>query len=168
MTREGTSLQDRLDRNYADAWRPEPGDKLVGTIVEIGSRLGEHGRYPIVTIREDEGGQELAFHAYRQVAQNKLAELAPEIGERIAIRYDGPKPKSTGTGVYYAYKVAVDRPDAAFNWKIFKDPNAFDDEPATTVTPTPTVVDERPDPEDIPFLSRFPEGRRETRWSHFG
>ena len=33
------NLEDRLDTEFASAWRPEPGDKLVGEITGLGERL---------------------------------------------------------------------------------------------------------------------------------
>ena len=57
------SLDDRLD-NFAEAWKPEPGDKLIGTVVDLDERDSAYGDepYPIVTVQNDDGN-ELAFHA---------------------------------------------------------------------------------------------------------
>ena len=62
------SLSDRLD-SYAEAWRPKPGDKLIGVVVDLDERDSEYDDppYPIVTVETDDG-EELAFHAYHTVA----------------------------------------------------------------------------------------------------
>ena len=114
----GPDLSDQLDREFAPAWRPEPGDKLIGEVVEIGQRSGEWGAYPIVTVRQDDG-QELALHAFHTVAANELAKARPQIGERIAIKYAGQRAGADGRTKYHAYRVAVERDAAAFNWGAF-------------------------------------------------
>jgi hypothetical protein len=109
-----------VDREYAEAWKPDPGDKLIGSVVEISQRDGTFGAYPILTVRQDDG-TELALHAFHTVVANELARARPEIGERIAIKYIGMKPGSDGRAGYHAYKVAVDRPEPVFNWGAYAD-----------------------------------------------
>jgi hypothetical protein len=45
-------LTDRLD-NFAEGWRPKPGDKLIGLVTDVDSRETEYGDepYPIITWR---------------------------------------------------------------------------------------------------------------------
>ena len=38
-----SSLDDRLDAEFAPAWRPEPGEKLIGEVVALSERTGEYG-----------------------------------------------------------------------------------------------------------------------------
>jgi hypothetical protein len=109
----------QVDREYAEAWRPEAGDKLVGEVVELGQREGAFGTYPIVTVRRDDG-TEAALHAFHTVAANELAKAAPQVGERIAIKYVGQKETESGQA-YHAYRVATDRAGRAFNWGGFSD-----------------------------------------------
>jgi hypothetical protein len=40
------SIYEDLDREFAPAWRPQPGDKLVGTVTDLTAREGEYGRIP--------------------------------------------------------------------------------------------------------------------------
>lgn len=138
-------LSDQLDRDYAPAWRPDPGDKLIGEVVELSQREGAYGTYPIVTVRQD-SGEELALHAFHTVAQNELAKARPQIGERIAIKYAGQRLGGDGKSKYHAYKVAVDRPAAAFNW------GAFGAEEPDVVEPDiPTTLDDESTDDGIPF-----------------
>ena len=109
-------IEQQLDRVNAAAWKPEPGDKLVGEVVELGERDGGYGTYPIVVI-EPEGGEPSAVHAFHDVLRNELARVAPRIGDVMAIRYDG---KQAGERGYHRYKVVSGRA-SAFNWDKFGD-----------------------------------------------
>jgi hypothetical protein len=120
VTNSTHNVYAQVDREFAEAWRPEPGDKLVGEVVELSQRDGSFGVYPIITIRRDDG-TELALHAFHSVAQNELARARPQVGETIAVKYVGKKTGADGRSSYHAYKVAVDRPAAAFNWGAFSD-----------------------------------------------
>ena len=46
MTEPADSLEDRLDAEFAPAWTPEPGEKLIGVVVAISeretTRAGKH------------------------------------------------------------------------------------------------------------------------------
>jgi hypothetical protein len=99
------SLNDRLD-SYAEAWRPKPGDKLIGVIVDLDERASEYDEdpYPIVTVERDDDGREVAWHAYHTVARNELAKQRPQRGDRIGIAYHGkPDGKS-----YESYRIIVE------------------------------------------------------------
>jgi hypothetical protein len=118
ITSGNRDVNQQVDREYAKAWRYQPDDKLVGEVVELSQRDGAYGTYPIVTVRKDDGS-ELAFHAFHTVAQNELARARPQVGERIAIKYVGVASGADGRSSYHRYRVAVDRPAAAFNWGAF-------------------------------------------------
>ena len=109
------SIQDALDRDYAEAWRPTAGDSLFGEVVEIGERAGEHGSYPIVTVKQTDG-EERAFHAFHTVAANQLAEARPKVGDEIGIRYKGKVSGEGPHGDYHSYRVVVDRPSRDIDW----------------------------------------------------
>lgn len=99
------SLSDRLD-SFAEAWKPKPGDKLIGVVVDLDERTSDYddgAPYPIVTVETDDG-QELAFHAFHTVARNELGKQRPQLGDRIGIAYHGkPEGKS-----YESYRVIVE------------------------------------------------------------
>lgn len=102
------SMKDRLDEDHAAAWKPEPGDELIGKVVDLGQRTTEWGTYPIVTVKPEDGPA-LAFHAYHTVAKDALAGAYPSIGCEIGIRYFG---KVTGEKFsYQKYKIVVDHPE---------------------------------------------------------
>ncbi len=115
-----TDVNAEVDREYAEAWRPEPGDKLIGEVVELSQRDGEFGSYPIITIKQG-NGEELALHAFHTVAQNELARVRPQVGETAAIKYIGKRTAQDGRTTFHAYRVAVDRPAPPFNWAKYSD-----------------------------------------------
>jgi hypothetical protein len=108
-----SSINDQLDREYAQAWRPAPGDKLVGEITDLSVFDAGYGDYPVVTVRTDDG-TERSFHALHEVAQSELARVRPAVGDRIGVRYDG---KHADRG-YHRYRVRSEA-DAAFDWGRF-------------------------------------------------
>jgi hypothetical protein len=94
------TLEDELDAEFAEAWRPAPGDKLVGTVTALSERDGAYGRYPILTLRKADGTP-LAVHAFHDVLQNELARIAPKVGDELGIKYEG---KDAERG-YHRYRV---------------------------------------------------------------
>jgi len=130
------SIADRLD-NFAEAWKPKPGDKLIGVVVDLDERASDYddgSPYPIVTVENDDG-QELAFHAFHTVARNELGKQRPQIGDRIGIAYHGkPEGKS-----YESYRVIVEHaePQAkAIDW----DRHVADDETVAGTDDPPEVA----------------------------
>jgi hypothetical protein len=114
MSTRDENLAAALDRDFAPAWRPEPGDKLIGRVVELGERTTEYGTYPIVTVQTDEG-ERFAAHAIHTVLASQLAGKRPKVGERIGIVYRG-KVKGDERE-YHSYRVEVERDgDAAVDW----------------------------------------------------
>jgi hypothetical protein len=114
-----------IDRDYAPAWRPAPGDTLVGTVTDISSRGGGYGEYPIIVVRPGETmDTEVAFHAIHTVAQNELASKKPQVGETIAIKYVGKRKAASGNATYHAYKIVIDRDAGEFDWSRYGDDRA--------------------------------------------
>jgi hypothetical protein len=138
-----SSLEDRLDEEFAPAWRPEAGGSLTGKIVALGERDGGFGRYPIVTV-ETEGGEELAVHAVHAVLADELAKHQPKLGERIGIRYRGKI--DGGERPYHAYKVVVDRPTVGIDWSTYSEDVAADE--PTTVSPAKELAEALDDEAD--------------------
>lgn len=101
------SIEDRLDRETAPGWKPEVGDQVIGTIVEISERPGtEYGPYQVITI-EQADGTEVAVHAFHGVLKNELESKQPTEGDRIGIRYLGKKQGATRE--YENYRVVLER-----------------------------------------------------------
>lgn len=138
------SLLDQLNADYPEAWRPDPGESILGEVVEISSRETEYGRYRIIVLKRDGDGARLAIHAFHQVLEQELARIQPQIGHRIGIKYLG-KPEGKN---YASYRAATENP-AAVEWEKPPEvpesdiPNDF---PAVNSQPVATGADD-----DIPF-----------------
>ena len=148
------SFEEQLD-SYPEGWRPQPGDKVIGTIVEIDTRTSDYGQgdYPVLTIALD-SGEEVAVHAFHTVLKNELARLKPVEGERIGIVYHGKKAGKGGGNGYESYRVKVDRSaggsSSAPDWDAMK--AETDQQLGNEAPPAQTVEPAKPDPtDDVPF-----------------
>jgi hypothetical protein len=113
-----------LGREGGEGWRPEKGDKLVGTIADVGARWsdwqngGRGGFYPVQTIVTEDGstqggkpikvGTQIAVHGFHTVLFRRIMALKPLPGERVGIMFHGEFPNSDGKtrSAVYTYKVA--------------------------------------------------------------
>ena len=112
-----TTIQDQLDREFAPAWKPASGDKIVGTVTDLTSREGEYGTYPIVTLNT--GDREVALHCFHEVLANELARIAPKVGDRVGVKYVGKDPDKG----YHRYRVRRDGDGDTFDWGRFGVPD---------------------------------------------
>jgi hypothetical protein len=96
------SIAERLESN-AEAWKPEEGAKLIGTVVETDERESKHGNYPLVVVETDDG-DEIAVHCFHTVLKNEVERKRPEPGDLIGIVYRGLSAKG-----YESYKVVLER-----------------------------------------------------------
>jgi hypothetical protein len=96
------TIDDQLDAKFAEAWRREDSPKIVGEVTALSEREGTYGRYPIVTLRTEQG--ERAIHAFHEVLANELARIAPKVGDKIGVKYMG-KHEERGYHQYRAVKV---------------------------------------------------------------
>jgi hypothetical protein len=84
-----SATERRIAMDTAPALRPEPGEthrvKVLGGRINKG---GDYGAYPVLLVQKEDGTI-AAFHAFHEVAQTKLAELAPKGGDDIVIHYAG-------------------------------------------------------------------------------
>ena len=101
----------------ATTWRPDQGDHpvtIAGRVIRISVVEGAYGPYPLVEIEQDDG-QIWAFHAFRDMAQQELANLQPEVGNQISIDYGGRSEKG-----YYRYRAqSLDGKQAKIDWSRF-------------------------------------------------
>jgi hypothetical protein len=105
--------------DYAEAWRPDPGDILEGVVTEITTfDGGGYGPYPILTVRaEASENSAKAVHCFHTVLRNELARLDVQVGEQVAILYAGPQQTKDGTATYEGYRVKVpSRTPKKFDW----------------------------------------------------
>jgi hypothetical protein len=104
---------DELSDAPVTSWRPEPGEVLVGTLLDIDVRDTKfEARVPVLTIRNDDNGEIVECWGLHTVLRSELSKKRPQPGERLAIR----RLSDSGQG-YKRYKVIIDRDGPqAFDW----------------------------------------------------
>lgn len=113
------SMSDRLDQEVT-AWRPEPGDKIYGKVVDISQNQGDYEPYPLLEIETPDGAM-VAIHAFHTVLKSELAKKHPVAGDSIGIKYLG---KTAGKD-YEGYRVIIDRATpVAGDWMQSTEPEA--------------------------------------------
>lgn len=90
------------------AWRPETGDKLIGTVVGRYTREeSDFGPYEVLEIRTA-SGVVIAWHAFGTVGRNAIARRNPREGDRIGVTKLGEvESKVRGHQPYANYHVVV-------------------------------------------------------------
>ncbi len=141
-----TNLTEALDREFPEAWRPDPGDKLVGTLVDVSEYDGGYGAYPVLVIRGDDGAEH-AWHAMHSVARGEVGRLQPRIGERLGVKYLGKQISKSGVS-YNGWRVAGDRkPGDVIDLSAY----AHDDDGPAPDVPVPSDAPPADvPPEDVP------------------
>ncbi len=106
-------LADSVDAGFAEGWRPEEGDKLVGKIVGLARGWSDQSEsfYPIITIHDETLDKDVAVHCFHYVLKNRVTDLKPKIDERIGIKYDGTVPTKDGKRTVAKYIVRVEGRD---------------------------------------------------------
>lgn len=104
-----------FDYTYAEAWQPEPNEKLEGTVTSISMASSEHGNYVVVEVQQDDGGK-LAFHAFHTAARSQLDRLRPKVGDEIGILYEGLKTPKSGGDQYENYVIRGNSASGEFDW----------------------------------------------------
>ena len=128
-------MSDPIDwSQFASAYKKfeTPGDSIVGTIVAAG--VGEYmGKtYPELTLETDEGAT-VIVSCSQAVLKGRIADLNPQIGNRLAITYTGDGIAKANQNPPKLFDVAVgDAPVAAA-------PVAPASAPVETVVPTAVV-----------------------------
>jgi hypothetical protein len=111
-------IKDKLDLPEAEAWRPAPGDQVIGRVVSIDERTGDYEPYPCITIHTSDDTL-VAVHGFHTVLKNELSKFAPQEGDEIGISYRGLKKSGAGRE-FENYRVVVERSDgspaAATDW----------------------------------------------------
>lgn len=131
------TMEQRLDFE-PDPWDPEPGDKVAGEVVQIqrydSKFTGEE--YPVVDLVTDPDTLAgVRIYGSRTVLGNELDRLAPQPGDRLAVKYVG---MVENKGVeYHSYRVVLDRTQPAA--------------PRLAVVPPVATAEDEPPPPDEPL-----------------
>jgi hypothetical protein len=106
--------RDQLDEKFAEGWKPDAGDEIMGVVETLSTREGKWGAYPIVTVRVAEGdegaekltGERRAIHGNARALQGQIEEKDPQRGDFVICRFDGQKVSKAGND-YAAYSLVV-------------------------------------------------------------
>lgn len=91
-------------------WEPEPGAKLVGTVVGIEYIKTKSGRYmPIVSIHDRSLDVVVEVPAGRAVLARRLESEKVQPGDGLAVKFNGSVTPEGGGNAYFDYRVAVAR-----------------------------------------------------------
>jgi len=136
------NLLDRVNREPAPGWKPNPGDAIIGTVVDLDSMTSDYGDpYPVVVIAGDDG-TETSLHCFHSVLRREVAQKQVRPGDRLAVKYLGTHESRTGGKPYEAYRVAVEK--SAQNI-------AVEAAAAAVAARTVATVTDEPDDGDPPF-----------------
>ena len=103
----------------AEGWKPEKGEVIVGTVIDVEFFTGEYGTYPIITV-ETTDGQEVNIHGFHTVLKNEIVKKRPQAGDKIAVAYHGKKEGKRGGAAYESYALRLKREEG-------QDPTPWDE-----------------------------------------
>lgn len=98
-----------LTAEFAEGWRPEEGDTLVGVVTDLSSAWSDYTSsfYPIITVRKDDGS-EVAVHCFHHSLKTRMVALRPTVGEKIGIKYKGKQKTKDGKREVAVYIVRIE------------------------------------------------------------
>jgi hypothetical protein len=86
-------------------WKPEQGDTITGTIVDIDVTEGAYGPYPVLDFQLEDGT--VSVHAFHDLLRRKLSSRGAQVGELVSITYRGRAGNGTEKTDAYLYDVHV-------------------------------------------------------------
>ena len=92
------------DDEDPEAWRPQVGDTLIGTLVRFSDGQTPHGDRRILIVEDEATGRLVAVWLNHVVLRQKIEKLNPQPGERIGLRRLQDHERG-----YFKYRVVVDR-----------------------------------------------------------
>jgi hypothetical protein len=112
-SQSAAALLDELENSSeAKSWIPEnPGDGIagkvtyVGTVVSDYAKPGEDPNVPYIELIDD-AGEVWGIRAYGTVLRNQIDKNSPEVGNLMAVVFDGMKQARSGAE-YKSYRVRV-------------------------------------------------------------
>lgn len=108
------SLLDEMNQDVI-AYRPErPGEGVEGELVarDVTGSDYTSDDIPVLTLKQDDGTLR-GVRGYHKVLRDEIARADLNIGDRVAIVFEGKKPNKKNTGTYWGYKVRVQRASSA-------------------------------------------------------
>lgn len=94
-------------------WRPNPGDSIVGQVVDIGEGTSEFGTYPLITV-DTPSKRLIGIHAFHTVLEReintRIGNGTLSIGSTLAVKYLGKGQNSGKGNPPELYRIAVRPP----------------------------------------------------------
>lgn len=100
------SLINEMDVDVV-AFRPErAGESVEGVVVSIDSTTSEYGSYlvPVITLKDADGIYR-GIRGYQTVLRNELEKLDLQVGDTLAVLYEGKKPTKDNKRTFHSFKV---------------------------------------------------------------
>jgi hypothetical protein len=146
-----------FDGSHPDNWIPEEGDLLLGQLVRYSGPIQtEYGKAWVAIIMDEDTGKEWSLWLMETVLVNEWTALAPDPGERVAVKYLGLKSPRDGGKPYKNYFVQVDRRGGASQ-------NPFRQ---ATPVPSPQVPQQQPAPQYPAAPPRSDLERLSSEWEN--
>ena len=98
-----------LPDEWPPAWKPAPGEMLVGKVQRYAQGPTPYGWVHTVLVQEERTGDLWSLWLSSTVLLQQFQQQRPQPGERIGLKYQG---KDFEKG-YHKYRLLVDRPEAA-------------------------------------------------------
>lgn len=148
---EKDALLEQMEGDFAPAFYfEEPGQMIVGKVMDMGTGFSKFGAHPVVTIKSEADGELYSVHCLQTALRSQMLQANPNRGDRIAVKYKGEKESAQGN-TYKDFKVGVDAPKRSFA-DIMKNINADEVEEAKARAGARSTSDEPGDPDDdLPF-----------------
>lgn len=91
------TMEEKLNGADPEPWiAEEEGDSIFGEIEEVGTRDGDYGEYPVVTVLT-ENGEVFTIAGFGTVLKGKLEGLTDDdIGRKIGVKLVGEKQSKAG------------------------------------------------------------------------
>ena len=106
------TLEERLTGEDAEPWIPEEaGEHIFGEVEEVGTREGDYGEYTVVTLLLEDGSVS-SVAGFGTVLAGKLAELDPQPGDHLGVKFRGEKTGKNGKE-YKDWTVVIQRAQTA-------------------------------------------------------
>lgn len=103
------TMEERLDRE-TKGWKPEPGAKLVGTIIDrVDGIEGGYEPYSIIAV-ETTAGELVDVHCFHTTLRSEVARRNPQPGDLVGIKYYSRVTEGGRTGQgFEKYQVYVEK-----------------------------------------------------------
>ena len=98
-----SNLANRLAGPAPEPWRPDVDDVIEGEVVELRETQGQFDPYPMVFPRCEDGCERIV-HAFHAALKRELRDQRVQVGDRVAIKFQGTMPGKSWAG----YRVLVE------------------------------------------------------------